>query len=126
MDEQIAKIMELLECTEEQAKQVIADDKAIDKGEKLFELTAEQKAVAKKYKNTPNHKTTGTYSLTKRERKADNDKQELINLLYNALIENDNPKFTELPKVEITNKERQIDFEYGGRKFRIVLSAPRS
>jgi hypothetical protein len=25
----------------------------------------------------------------------------------------------------ITNKERQIDFEWGGRKLRIVLSAPR-
>ena len=38
--------------TDEEAKEVICADKAIDKGEKLFELTEEQKQAEKKYKNT--------------------------------------------------------------------------
>ena len=33
--------------TDEEAKEVISADKAIDKGEKLFELTEEQKQVEK-------------------------------------------------------------------------------
>ena len=40
--------MKTLDLTREQALQVIEDDKRIDKGEKLFELTDEQKANAKK------------------------------------------------------------------------------
>jgi hypothetical protein len=45
----------------------------------------------------------------------------LISILYKALADNTNDAV-----VEITNAERQIDFEHNGRKFRVVLSAPRS
>ena len=38
--EQVQEIMKLLGCDEETAKQVLADDELIDKGEKLFEQTA--------------------------------------------------------------------------------------
>ena len=47
-EKQVEKLMRLLDISEEEALQVIADDKAIDKGEKLFEQTKEQKAVSKK------------------------------------------------------------------------------
>jgi hypothetical protein len=47
-------------------------------------------------------------------------------LLAKALTASDNEGFTETPQIEITNSERQIDFTFSGRKFRIVLSAPRS
>ncbi len=43
-EKQVEKLMRLLNISEEEALQVIADDKAIDKGEKLFEQTKEQKA----------------------------------------------------------------------------------
>lgn len=112
MDEQVEKLMQLLNCTEEQAKQVIADDKAIDKGEKLFELTTEQKAVSKKYRQGDRKPTV--YKFDTRKRKADNDKQALINMFAELL---DNPT--------ITNPERQIDFIYNSKNYRIVLSAPR-
>ena len=48
---QIEKLMKNLGISEEEALQVLADDKAIDKGEKLFELSEEQKKVAKKMTN---------------------------------------------------------------------------
>lgn len=115
--EQVQEIMKLLDCDEETAKQVLADDERIDKGEKLFEQTAEQKANSKKYRQGDRKKPI---VLTPRERKADAEKRQLIALL-NATIEeiaDTSPK--------VTNIERQIDFEFKGRKFRIVLSAPRT
>lgn len=112
------ELMELLGCDEQTAKQVIADDEKIDKGEKLFEQTAEQKAISKKYRQGDRKPTV--YKLDKRERKADVDKRHLIALLAATV--------NEITEVEptVTNIERQIDFEFRGRKFRIVLSAPRS
>ena len=40
---QIELLMKCLDITEDEAIQVLKDDKAIDKGEKLFEQTPEQK-----------------------------------------------------------------------------------
>ena len=114
----IQELMELLGCDEQTAKQVIADDEKIDKGEKLFEQTAEQKAISKKYRQGDRKPTV--YKLDKRERKADVDKRHLITLLAATVNE-----ITENEPI-VTNIERQIDFEFRGRKFRIVLSAPRS
>ena len=50
--------------TDEEAKEVISADKAIDKGEKLFELTEEQKQVEKKYKNTHTRTVKTAYGQT--------------------------------------------------------------
>lgn len=105
-----------LGCTEEEAFEVIESDRKIDKGEKLFDLEPELEKGAKKARQAP-RKANST--PTKRERKEDSDKRELIDLLKNALegtAEN----------LEITNVERQIDFTFSNRKFRIVLSAPRT
>lgn len=115
---EVENIMQLLGCNEEQAKQVIEDDKRIDKGEKLFELTAEQQAVAKKYRQGDRKPTV--YNFNTRERKADNDKRKLIALL--------NATLNEVTETEptVTNPERQIDFLYKGKKYRVVLSAPRT
>ena len=115
---ELENIMQLLGCSEEQAKQVIEDDKRIDKGEKLFELTAEQQVVAKKYRQGDRKPTV--YNFNTRERKADNDKRELIALL--------NATLNEVTETEptVTNPERQIDFLYKGKKYRVVLSAPRT
>ncbi len=106
-----------MDITEEQARQVIEDDKRIDNNEKLFELTEEQKANSKKARAVGSRKVTATNS--KRTHKEDADKQELIAVLGTALKECDT-------NLNITNPERQIDFQYNGRKFRVVLSAPRT
>lgn len=115
---EVENIMQLLDCDEEQAKQVIEDDKRIDKGEKLFELTAEQQTVAKKYRQGDRKPTV--YNFNTRERKADNDKRELIALLNATLDE------VATCEPTVTNPERQIDFLYKGKKYRVVLSAPRT
>ena len=49
MDEKLIQShMKILGITREEAIQLIEDDRRIDKGEKLFELTAEQKQASKK------------------------------------------------------------------------------
>ena len=122
MTEQVEKLMTLLGCTEEQAKDIIEYDKAVDRMKSSAEinsdLTEEQKAVSKKYRQADRKPTV--YDFSKRERKADDTKRGLIELLAETLKEQE-----VCANLEITNKERQIDFEWGGRRLRIVLSAPR-
>ena len=120
MNEQVKNLMELLGCDEQTAKEIIADDERIDKGEKLFEQTAEQKANSKKYVSTGTRKPM-TPNLPKKERKADVEKRGLVELFAEVLKEQ--PACNTLT---VTNIERQIDFEWAGRKMRIVLSAPRN
>ena len=115
MTEQIDRLMQTLNITEEEARQMIADDEAIDHGADLFPLTPEQEKASKKARSTG----TRAYTFTKRERKPDLDKQELIERLWVEIF-----KLDCYAKVE--NPERQIDFTYHDRKFRIVLSAPRT
>lgn len=115
MEERIKHLMETLNLSEEEARQMIADDEAIDHGADLFPLTAEQKKASKQARGTG----TRAYTFTKRERKADEDKRELITKIFDAL------EYEADEKPVIANLERQIDFVYNNRNFRIVLSAPR-
>jgi hypothetical protein len=116
MNKRLFQLMQTLDITEQEALELIEDDEKIDKGEKLFELTDEQKANSKKARQTGTRTQT---TPTKRERKADTDKREIIQNLDEVLTD-----FCD--DVTVTNPERQIDFEFNGRKFRVVLSAPRS
>ena len=118
MEKKIQDLMKNLGCDYETAKQVVLDDEKVEKGEKLFELTDEQKANSKKYRQGDRKPTV--YKLDKRERKADLDKRHLIDLLSATLAEVADSEPT------VTNIERQVDFEFKGRKFRVVLSAPRT
>lgn len=107
--------------TDEEAKDVISADKAIDKGEKLFELTEEQKQVEKKYKNTHTRTVKTAYGQTQiKERKTDPDKRMLIDALAEKL-----ENYADSGTVNITNAEREIELVFHDRKFKIVLSAPR-
>lgn len=117
MNEQVTRIMTALKCDEQTALSILADDARIDKGEKLFEQTAEQKAASKIYRQVERKPTV--YKFTPRERKQDADKRGLIELLRSAVV----MVADETPVV--SNAERQIDFVFNNRKFKIVLSCPR-
>ena len=116
MNEQIKKLMKALDLSEEEAKQMIADDEAIDHGKDLFPLTPDQEKASKKARSTG----TRAYTFTQRERKPDTDKRELISMLDDFIADISDGA------ISITNPERQIDFHFNGRHFRIVLSAPRT
>lgn len=120
LDPQIVALAKL-GLTDEEIKQVLADDKRIDKGEKLFELSAEQEREAKKARNVGRAPTA--YKFTKRERKPDEDKKVLCQTMIEALIE---AGVIDNSTLHIENIEREFLFKHNGRKYKVVLSAPRS
>lgn len=120
-------LMANLGLTEEEAEAVLADDKRIDRGEKLFELSDELKAGAKKARQAERKAPTAPI---KRERKEDTDKRRLIDFLMSALENEVNVSLTECDSIgvecDVINPEREFTFNYNGRKFKVVLSCPRS
>lgn len=115
-DQQV-EAMKKLGFTEEEIAEVLTDDERIDKGEKLFELPKELQKGAKKARATGNRKPT----TTKRERAPDTDKRELIALIAET-VEN----VADNGMVDVVNPEREMTFTKNGKKYKIVLSAPRS
>lgn len=116
----IAKYMESLDITREEAIQLIADDVAVDKGAILFPLTAEQEKEAKKARQADRKPTVYNFDTSKRKRAENTSKRFLIENLTDALQK------AECTNLEVTNPEREIIFFYEGVKYKIVLSAPRS
>lgn len=116
----IVEIMNLLNCTEEEAIQVIADDKAIDKGQKMsFDLTPEQEKVARSYAKTSTHTIT---QKVERKRKENPTKAGIISELANFLTKDSE---NAVENVEIINKERQLSFKIGENVFEIILTQKR-
>ena len=110
------KALKNLGLTDEEIADVIETDKRIDKGEKLFELDNELERGAKKARSAGN---CNGYTKANREKKVDNEKRFLIETLELALS-----PFAE--NVEIANPEREMTFTHNGKKYKIVLSCPRS
>ena len=116
-DKRVDELVDTLGCSIKEAEEIVKADAEIDKGAKLFEQTQEQKQASKTYRQGDRKPTV--YKLDKRERKADEDKRKLVELLASAIgmVTENTPT--------VTRVEGQIDFEFNGRKFRVVLSAPR-
>lgn len=115
MEERIAKLMKSLGCSREEALQVIEDDKRIDKGEKLFELSAEQKKVAKESCATGTKKRTVYKFDSAKSKKKDAEKEEFIAKLHEIVTQ-----FTE--NCEIANANREITFNLGENEYSLVLT----
>lgn len=115
----IEEIMLLLGCTEEEAFDVIQKDKEIDKmsvRECESDLSPEQKAVAKQYRQGDRKPTV--YRFDKRERKENLTKSGIIAELVRFLSEND---MICAENVQILNKERQISFTKGAETYELTL-----
>ena len=125
--EKLETLQRNLNINEAEAQQVMEDDERIDKGEKLFELDPDQKQAEKKARSTG---TRTVYNFQKRERKADNDKRMIINYLQSTLknwFQSDSQcTYNACINFEIVNPEREFLFTYNGKKYKIVLSAPRT
>lgn len=122
-EEMIAKHMNVLGITREEAIQLIADDEEIDRMTRTSDidgdLTAEQRKSAKKARQADRKPTVYKFDTTKRKRAENTGKRFLIEeikkCLENAGADN----------LEVTNPEREIVFMSEGTKYKIVLSAPR-
>ena len=120
MNRQIENLRKL-GLTDTEIADVLAMDKAIDKGANPFPLTAEQEKASKQARKADRAPTVYKLDNTagKRSKKADSDKAELLNALFTAIL-------PMCDTYEVTNAEREFCFTYHGRKFKVVLSAPRS
>jgi hypothetical protein len=115
MQDRIANLMEKLKCTESEALDIIKTDEEIEKGANPFPLSADQEKASKKARAVS--RAVGVYKFDKKERKADLDKSKLIADLIDGIPYAEN--------IEVTNKEREFLFTYNGKKYKVVLSAPR-
>jgi hypothetical protein len=94
-----------------------ATDKRIDRGEKLFDLDPELEAGAKKARQADRKPA----ERKPREKKQDDDKLILLEQLTNAI--NASPIHAQC---EIVNPEREFSFTYNGKKYKVIMSCPRS
>lgn len=113
----VEMLMKKLGCTEEEALDLIAYDKAVDKGQKTqYDLTDEQKKVEKAMKNSDVHaKTEQKVTKTKENPK----KEGIIAGLAEFLAD------FGADTVEITNKTREITFKIGEDAYKLALTATR-
>lgn len=109
-EKQIAQMMKSLGCSREEAIQIIKDDEAIEKGEKLFEQTAEQKKASKAMTAAGGGKHK---EKTKRERKVDADKHDLMDGICEWFSRN--------PSDYTRKGDTEVTFEYLGNTYTIKL-----
>ena len=121
---QTEKIMRLLKCTKEEAEDVIATDKMIDRGERTpYDLEPEkEKEIIKAFVNTKTKKAPTVYKFDKRERKPNATKGSIIAELANFLENNSENAVSNL---NIINAERIISFSIGDDNFELTLTQKR-
>jgi hypothetical protein len=118
-ENQKERIMRILNVSAEEADEILKDDKAIDRGERMsFDLSPEQEKLAAKLANVRERKKPITFDKKPRERKPNATKGGLIAELATFLTEKS--EFS-TENVEITNKERQIAFKIGEDCFELTL-----
>lgn len=112
-----------LGCSEEEIKQILAEDEEIDKmsmKEVTADLSAEQKKAIKDVSR--GKKAPTVYQFSKRERKENPTKRGIIDEISKFLLEN--VKIS-AENVEILNKEREISFKIGENSFSLTLTQHR-
>lgn len=113
------RIMRILQVDETQADEILAFDKAIDRGERTeYDLDPQKEKEAKKMANVRSHKTTGIYEFKQRKRKENPTKASIIAELAEFLREQSE---NACENVDITNKERQIAFKIGENTYELTL-----
>ena len=122
MEDRIQKLMAKLNISQAEAIELLEEDKRIDRGEKLYELPEELKAGAKKARQADRKPT----ERKPREKKQDADKAFLLRVMLKALENHDAKGFGTEFQSEVINPEREFSFMYNGRKYKVVLSCPRT
>lgn len=109
--------MRKLGYSEAQIAEMLEDDKAVDRGEKMeWDLTDSEHKQAMKRANATEHKKPT--APVKKERKVSPDKADLMNRIYNAIAE------VADSMGEIVN-ERELTFVHNAQKYKVTLACPR-
>lgn len=118
MNEQIQKMMKNLNLTEQEARELLADDAKVDRGQKMsFDLTPEQEKNAKKARATGTKKPTA-YKFENRKRKENPEKRDILKAVF-ELAEDC------WDGAELVNPERQVDFHLNGNHYSLTLTCHR-
>lgn len=124
-EQQITKMMTTLKISREEAIDLIREDEEVDRmsmSEVDNDLTPEQKKAKKKATNTTGDKTKRSYTFTKRERKPDDVKREIIATIAQNL---DRCCFSEelstVVDVTVVKPEKEITFRVGEDEFSVTL-----
>lgn len=113
-DEAVKKIMGILGCSEQEAQDVVATDKKIDKGEKLFSLNPEEEKASKKARRAP---TVYNFDTSKRKKVENLVKRDLIQQLFQFLNSLDEV----ITNIQVVNPERIISFDVQGNTYEFTL-----
>lgn len=118
----VEEIMRLLDCTEEEALDVIETDKIIDKGGRTkYDLPIEKEKEALKISAVKDRMAKDKSTNMRGKVRAENPtKAQIVADLADFLTENGKEN------VKITNKERQIAFSVGETNFELTLVQKRA
>ena len=117
--EKVKEIMRLLDCTEEEALDVIRTDEIIDKGGRTeYDLPIAEEKAALKIGRIDERKAKSADNKRGKVRAENPAKSGIIAEIAEFLTEKS--QFA-CENVEITNKERQIAFKIGENAYEITL-----
>ena len=117
--EKVKEIMRLLDCTEEEALDVIRTDEIIDKGGRTeYDLPIAEEKAALKMSRVDERKAKSADNKRGKVRAENPTKSGIIAEIAEFLTEKS--QFA-CENVEITNKERQISFAIADEKFELTL-----
>lgn len=117
--EKVKEIMRLLDCTEEEALDVIRTDEIIDKGGRTeYDLPIAEEKAALKMGRVDERKAKSADNKRGKVRAENPTKSGIIAEIAEFLTEKS--QFA-CENVEITNKERQIAFKIGENAYEITL-----
>ena len=107
----------------EAVETVLYDDDVEHNRPTEFDLTEEQKKVAKKYTDIGSKKKKGAYQFTPRERKPNETKRQImqyVRILFEGMASNGTCE-----AVNLSNAERTLDFEMDGKSYTLTLTEHR-
>lgn len=111
----VDNIVDKLECSIEEAVDILDADKAIDRNEKVdFDLSPEEHKKAMKLANVREHTMT---AKTTRTKKIDDEKKTVIAGIAEFLGQCD----VNCENISISNVDREIKFTVGANKYTITL-----
>lgn len=103
----------------DEAADILAYDKAVERGEKTqYDLPPDKAKIAQKFAHTGTRKAPTVFKFETRQRKPNATKSGLIAELAAFLSEHS--EFS-VADVQVTNKERQIAFKVGDDSFELTL-----
>ena len=116
-DNEIAKSMKLLDLSKDEAIQMWLEDEGYLENAEVEALTAK----AKVNKISHEAKSDKPRKTVKRERKPDEEKENLIVILENCLLNTADNSNLDVNSVKITNKSKVIEFNVGNNHYKLDL-----